>query len=198
MLPVEAQAARVAPTSRAWLKAADMPLSLKLPEGFIPSYCRNRRPGVHADVAGHAVGGVQQRLAFADGDALLERGEGQQVVEPPHAAEAVRIAAPRPFLLEVGQATWARAAGPSRRPRRAGCRNGRRQPESHRWRTLRGRRAKYTADRRRRIWKWFYLLNGFKYVARRSKTITLNKFRTTRVNHQAIKLLLPMLQGGNC
>ena len=40
VLPVEAQAARVAPTNRAWLKAADMPLSLKLPEGFIPSYCR--------------------------------------------------------------------------------------------------------------------------------------------------------------
>jgi len=40
VLPVEAQAARVAPTVRAWVKAADMPLSLKLPEGFIPSYCK--------------------------------------------------------------------------------------------------------------------------------------------------------------
>src|SRR3989304_5622408 len=46
VLPVEVQAAREAPTNRAWLKAADMPLSLKLPEGFMPSYCRNRRPGV--------------------------------------------------------------------------------------------------------------------------------------------------------
>ena len=46
VLPVDAQAARVAPTNRAWLKAADMPLSLKLPEGFMPSYCRNNRPGV--------------------------------------------------------------------------------------------------------------------------------------------------------
>ena len=45
MLPVEAQAARLAPTSRAWLNAADMPLSLKLPEGFIPSYCKYKRPG---------------------------------------------------------------------------------------------------------------------------------------------------------
>ena len=40
VLPVEAQAAFFAPTSRAWLKAADMPLSLKLPDGFMPSYCR--------------------------------------------------------------------------------------------------------------------------------------------------------------
>ena len=45
VLPVEAQAARLAPTSRAWLKAAAMPLSLKLPEGFNPSYCRCKRPG---------------------------------------------------------------------------------------------------------------------------------------------------------
>ena len=46
VLPVEAHAARDAPTNRAWLKAADMPLSLKLPEGFMPSYCRNNLPGV--------------------------------------------------------------------------------------------------------------------------------------------------------
>ena len=45
VLPVEAQAARVAPTSRAWLKAAAMPLSLKLPDGFRPSYCKTSRPG---------------------------------------------------------------------------------------------------------------------------------------------------------
>ena len=40
VLPVEAQAARLAPIVRAWVNAADMPLSLKLPEGFIPSYCK--------------------------------------------------------------------------------------------------------------------------------------------------------------
>ena len=40
VLPVEAQAARLALTMRACVKAADMPLSLKLPEGFMPSYCR--------------------------------------------------------------------------------------------------------------------------------------------------------------
>lgn len=45
VLPVEAQAAFFAPTNLAWLKAADMPLSLKLPDGFIPSYCRCKRSG---------------------------------------------------------------------------------------------------------------------------------------------------------
>ena len=106
MLPVEAQAARVAPTNRACVKAADMPLSLKLPEGFIPSYWRNNRPGCDADVPGHAFGAVQQRLAFAHGDALLDGREGQQVVEPPYAAETMRIAAARPFLFELAQRLW--------------------------------------------------------------------------------------------
>src|SRR6185312_4741357 len=45
VLPVDAQAARAAPIMWAWVKAADMPLSLKLPDGFIPSYCKNSRPG---------------------------------------------------------------------------------------------------------------------------------------------------------
>ena len=45
VLPVEAQAARWAPIIRACVNAADMPLSLKLPEGFMPSYCRYRWPG---------------------------------------------------------------------------------------------------------------------------------------------------------
>src|SRR3954453_11251381 len=42
VLPVEAHAARFAPVICAWVNAAVMPLSLKLPEGFIPSYCRNK------------------------------------------------------------------------------------------------------------------------------------------------------------
>ena len=45
VLPVEAQAARRAPVVWACVKAAVMPLSLKLPEGFIPSYCNNSFPG---------------------------------------------------------------------------------------------------------------------------------------------------------
>jgi len=45
VLPVDAQATRFAPTIRAWLNAADMPLSLNDPEGFRPSYCRNTAEG---------------------------------------------------------------------------------------------------------------------------------------------------------
>ena len=45
VLPVEAHAARRAPTRPACVNAAVMPLSLKLPDGFIPSYCRYSRPG---------------------------------------------------------------------------------------------------------------------------------------------------------
>ena len=56
MLPVLAQAARRAPTMRAWVNAAVMPLSLKLPDGFIPSYCRNSRPGFRPTYVGHGVG----------------------------------------------------------------------------------------------------------------------------------------------
>src|SRR5688572_9716740 len=44
VLPVDAQAARLAPVARAWVNAALMPLSLKLPEGFIPSYCKCSGP----------------------------------------------------------------------------------------------------------------------------------------------------------
>jgi len=45
VLPVDAHAARFAPTSRACVAEAAIPLSLKLPDGFIPSYWRNNRPG---------------------------------------------------------------------------------------------------------------------------------------------------------
>ena len=44
VFPVLAQATRRAPTILACVKAAVMPLSLKLPEGFIPSYCSSRLP----------------------------------------------------------------------------------------------------------------------------------------------------------
>ena len=45
VLPVDAQATRLAPTIRAWVKAAVIPLSLKLPLGLSPSYCSSRFPG---------------------------------------------------------------------------------------------------------------------------------------------------------
>ena len=76
VLPVEAQAARLAPIVRACVNAAVMPLSLKLPEGFIPSYCRNSWPAFRADVLGHAVGREQQRLPFADRDDLVRGANG--------------------------------------------------------------------------------------------------------------------------
>ena len=56
-----------------------------------------------ADIIGHAFRLVQQCLAFADGDAFFDGGERQQIVESPHAAEAVRIVPLGPFSLEVGQ-----------------------------------------------------------------------------------------------
>ena len=74
VLPVEAQAARLAPIMRACVNAADMPLSLKLPEGFIPSYCRNSRPASRPTYLATPVGGLQQRLPFADGDDLFAAG----------------------------------------------------------------------------------------------------------------------------
>src|SRR5579864_280881 len=45
VLPVLAHATRLAPTMRAWVNAAAMPLSLKLPEGFKPSYWSIKRLG---------------------------------------------------------------------------------------------------------------------------------------------------------
>jgi hypothetical protein len=56
-----------------------------------------------ADVRRHAIGLLQQRLALADRDDLVRRGERQQFMEPPHAAEAERIVPPAPLLLEILQ-----------------------------------------------------------------------------------------------
>ena len=89
-----------APTMRAWVKAADMPLSLKLPDGLSPSYCRNRPPGFEADIARHGVGPLQQRLPFADGHDLVRVGEGQQIAKTPDAAEAERIMPLGPAAFE--------------------------------------------------------------------------------------------------
>ena len=117
VLPVLAQAARRAPTMRAWVNAAVMPLSLKLPEGFMPLVLQEQVAGVHADVAGERVGPLEDRLALADGHDLLGRGVGQQFAEAPHAAEAERVGAARPLRLEVAQARAAPGGGPSRRRR---------------------------------------------------------------------------------
>ena len=68
--------------------------------------------GRDADVSGHAFGRVKESLAFAHGDALLKRNKGQQFVEPPHAAEAMRVGAPGPFFFEAVQRFWHRQAIP--------------------------------------------------------------------------------------
>ena len=86
---------------RAWVNAAVMPLSLKLPEGFIPSYCRNKLPGFMPTILRDAVRRLQQRLPFADGHDLVGRGERQQLAEPPDAAEAQRLVPPRPLFFET-------------------------------------------------------------------------------------------------
>ena len=65
-----------------------------------PFVLQMQATGGDANVLGHARGGLQQRLSLADGHALIERREGEQVVEAPHAAETVRIVAAGPFLLD--------------------------------------------------------------------------------------------------
>ena len=54
VLPVEAQAARLAPIARACVNAAVMPLSLKLPEGFMPFVLQVQPAGFEADVLADA------------------------------------------------------------------------------------------------------------------------------------------------
>ena len=54
-----------------------MPLSLKLPEGFIPSYWSHERAGVEADVPADLVGALEQGLAFADRDDLSGGAKGR-------------------------------------------------------------------------------------------------------------------------
>ena len=111
MLPVEAHAARLAPIARAWVKAADIPLSLKLPDGFIPSYWRNSRPG-------------WRPTYFATPSAACRRvcpspmvthwwaREREQFAEPPHATEAKGIGSISRFRLEARQRARQRHAIP--------------------------------------------------------------------------------------
>ena len=126
-----------APTIRAWVNAAVMPLSLKLPEGFIPSYWSMQAARVHADVLADLVGGLEQRLPLADRDDHLGRGERQELAEPPDAREVERVEPVGPLRLEVAEPSGGREGGPSRRRRRAGRRTrGRRRCVSPtpRWR----------------------------------------------------------------
>ena len=55
---------------------------------------------LHADVAPHAIRNRQQRLPLTDRDHCLPRREGQQIMEPPDAAEGQRIAPSHPLSLK--------------------------------------------------------------------------------------------------
>ena len=89
-----------------------MPLSLKLPDGFMPFVLQMQLAAAEADELGHGRGVLQQRLPFADGDHLLGRGERQQLAKPPDAAEAERVEPPRPLRLEGGERLRNRQAVP--------------------------------------------------------------------------------------
>ena len=78
---------RLAPTNRAWLKAADIPLSLKLPEGFI-LVLRNSLPRRDRHTGLAASAGCSS-VWPADRHAGLNRHERQQLVKTPHPAETI-------------------------------------------------------------------------------------------------------------
>ncbi len=162
VLPVDAQAARVAPTKSGVAEGRRHAVVFETARRVHAFVLQEQSAGRAADVSGHAFGRVQQRLAFAHGDALLKGNKGQQFVEPPDAAETMRIGAPGPFFFEMSSTILAPADDPNRRPHRPGCRIWRSQPEFHRWNTLHRRRAQYIVDRQWRILKWYYLLNDFK------------------------------------
>ena len=103
---------KLATAQKAWLETfAPKPPAATLPPspagpGTLP-WVHLERPD--ADLQGnvrpnrvldHARRRVEQRLALADRDALFHGHERQQVVEPPHAAEAERIVAAGPFRFQ--------------------------------------------------------------------------------------------------
>ena len=137
MLPVLAQAARVALVMRACVNAAVMPLSLKLPRRVHPFVLQEQLAGLEAGVGRDRVGTLAERLPLADRQDAVVGREGEEFAEPPDAGEIERVGAVRPTCSRSAPATSGRAAGPSRRPRRAGrrtsgtgtrCPPGRRSP----------------------------------------------------------------------
>ena len=93
-----------ADTMRACVNAAVMPLSLKLPEGFMPSYWSQQAGGIEADVAADLIGGLEEGLAFADGDDQFGGSEGEEFAETPDAGEVEGVGAVRPLGLELVEA----------------------------------------------------------------------------------------------
>ena len=135
---------------RAWVNAAVMPLSLKLPEGFMPSYCRNSRPGVHADILARPRRPAEDRLPLADGQDLLVAGEREQLAEPPDAAELERVGPPGPLAPRSRSGCAAAGGGPSRRRRPSGRRTLGTETTCRPGDGRRRRRDGCSAERRRR------------------------------------------------
>ena len=80
-----------------------MPLSFETAGGVHSLVLQEQAVRLHAGVFADAVGGPQEGLALSDGDAHLRRGEGQQLAEPPDAAEVQRIIASRPKTFDLGE-----------------------------------------------------------------------------------------------
>ena len=103
VLPVDAQAAFVAPIVRACVNAADMPLSLKLPEGFIPSYCRKSWPSRRSTNCATRSACCRSVWPSPTVTTCFCRSERQQFVKPPYTAETKRRMPAAPFLFEISQ-----------------------------------------------------------------------------------------------
>ena len=87
---------------RAWVNAAVMPLSLKLPRRVHPLVLQEQPARLHARrTRPTRVGPLAERLPFADGHDRVVRGEREQLAEPPHAGEVERVGAVGPLRLEV-------------------------------------------------------------------------------------------------
>ena len=100
MLPVEAQAAFLRPDKSRVAEGGGHAVVLETARRIHAFVLEVQPIGFQTHVAADGGRNVQQRLALAHGDALLDGHEGQQVVEPPHAAETMRIAAPAPFVFK--------------------------------------------------------------------------------------------------
>ena len=67
----------------------------------MPSYWSQKRAGIEADVAADLVGGLEEGLAFADGDDQSRGGEGEELAEPPDAGEVEGVEPCGPLGLEL-------------------------------------------------------------------------------------------------
>ena len=98
-----AQATRRAPTIRACVNAAVIPLSLKLPDGFIPSYWSSKLP---SDMPTYwpTLSAFWSRVCPSPMVTTMGLGsERQEIAKPPDTREVERVEATGPPRLEVGE-----------------------------------------------------------------------------------------------